>query len=144
MPFRLIEVTTDEQFEKMMPSYWAAFNNPRSVGLELNFPIKGDGPEAVAAAIEDCKKRMMSAWHGNPVGHYIQILDDENNDAVVGSAYWCFYDNEHNRWMNEREDDKDCVTWWPAESEIRKYTMMQDEQKQVPKLERQKKPHVCK
>jgi len=145
MPFRLIEVTTDTQFEKMMPGLWEAMDNPRNVLKELSFPVKGEGPDAVANAMKDCKDRLMGAWHANPGGHFLQILDEDNGDAVVASAYWSFYDNDNNPFLDPgKPDPKKLATWWPEGSEIRKYTILLEDQGKIPKLVRQKRPHLCK
>jgi len=103
------------------------------------FPAKGDGPEAESKAIEMAKNRFIGSLHANPVGHYIQILDADNNDAIVAAAYWSFFDHEHNPYL---EPSDTSPGWWPAESEIWKYTKMARYQGQIPRLERQRRPHA--
>lgn len=141
MHFRIIEVKTDEQIEEMMASFWRGLNNPRNVLRELVFPVKGDGHEAVENAIEDCKDRFLQGLHSNPVGHYIQVLDSDNNDTVVAAALWNFFDKDHNPFLNATAREP---AWWPKDSEIWKYTKMADEQGLIPRLIRQQRPHACK
>lgn len=145
MPFRLREITTDAEFEQMMPSFWKGFNNPRSVLRELVFPVKGDGPDAEMKAVETAKNRFLEGWHANPVGHYIQVLDEDDNNVVVASASWNFYNEEHNPYTKPKDEDPaENVKWWPEDSEIRSYVSMAIENGLVPQRERQRKSHFCK
>ncbi|KAF4635646.1 hypothetical protein G7Y89_g2446 [Cudoniella acicularis] len=143
MSFQLIEVKTDEQFEKMMPGFWAGYTHPRNALMELMYPIKGGGPSALAEAMEDCKTRLLSSWRANPLAHYIQILDGGNNNAVVGSAMWIICDSEHNPFSKKSEEKpEDGVVWWPEGSDIRKFTNRAIEEATVLKVKRQTRPHL--
>lgn len=142
----MVEVTTDKQFEKTMPSFWAAYTDPRNALMELIYPVKRTGPDALKDAMEKCKKRMLASWHASAAAHYIQILDSDDNDTVVGSALWNIFDAEHNPY-GKPSDDKSKpgkgVDWWPEGSDIQRFTAMALQQLNALKAERQRRPHLC-
>jgi len=144
MHFRLIKVRTDAQFEKMMPNLWESLNNIRNVLRELNFPVKGDGPDAVAKAVEDCKNRLLASLYANPGGHGVQIFDEENENAVVASTYWSFFDDQNNTFLLHpgKQDPEERATWWPFGSEIWRFTVLIEDQSLALKFERLKKLHT--
>lgn len=141
MHFRLIEATTEEQIAAMIPSFWAAFHDPRHKGMELTYPIKGTGPQAIKEAMEDCKKRMIAAWKNNTTGHYLQVLN--SNDIVIGATLWNIYDEENNPYLRAPPREVK-VDWWPEGSAIQKFTKMAMGQALPLKFERQKRPHLGK
>lgn len=146
MSFHLIEVQTTSQFTKMMPSFWASYTHPRKALMELVYPIKSASPTALTEAKEDCLQRRLSSWKSSSVEHYIQILDRENEDAVVASALWSFYDERNNPFVpisTGGENSGAGIYWWPEGSDIQKFTMKAMEQVEDLKMKRQKRPHLC-
>lgn len=146
MNLRLIEATTDEQFGRMIPSFWDALDNPRNAGKELLYPVKGDGAEAVAEAKEDCRKRMTADWkNSRSVCHCLQILDSHNSDVVVGAALWNIYNSENNPFIKFPPDGHPTVDvdWQPNGSTIQKFTKIVREQQIPLRLQRQRRPHLC-
>ncbi|KAF2815720.1 acyl-CoA N-acyltransferase [Mytilinidion resinicola] len=80
---KLSEVTSEADFDAIMPVLFRAFHSPYNSFSKFFNPIH----TTLEAAIQDSKARQVAMWKGNQDCHWLKVTDAESGD-VIGAACW--------------------------------------------------------
>lgn len=141
--FCIEQVPKGSSFKDIVPIYFGGNYNPRNACFEFVYPIRGSSKEAYDTAEEDCRNRIATSFSKDPCCHWIQILDDDNDGAVVAVLNLYIYDNnDKNPHNKDSYPPVDVVTWWP-EGEKRKFVNRIFEISFGLSRARKRRPHMC-
>jgi hypothetical protein len=137
MTFQLTEVTSDSDFDQLIPLLWRSYAVPRITLLPLLFPAENDSPEAREKQVAQCKAAMMHLHHADPSSHWLKVTDVETGTTVAGCR-WHVHEKDPYSNMPEKPF---VVTSWP-EGDRRKYATMCIGDIILPRRTRYRKPHL--
>jgi len=135
MPFNLLELTSDSDFEELVQVEWDSYETPYCNLIRLFFPIFGEGAEGRTEAMKEGIQRQ-TAWHkGDPTSHWVTVTDTDSG-KMVGAACWHVY--ESNPYATESDEECD----WYAKGEDRDMANMLMGQFLTPRMTYMTKPHI--
>lgn len=138
MALKLQEVTSDSEFDDIVPLQWISYETPFNPFLILFCPTRGSGPTARADSMQESKERQVQ-WHNlDPTSHWIKVVDE--NGTVIAAAQWNVHDSDP---YAKPPDEPFTAYWWP-EGEGRQLAEAALAQWLGPRTERMRKPHLCK
>jgi hypothetical protein len=137
MTFQLTEVTSDSDFDQLIPLLWRSYAVPRITFLPLLFPAENDSPEAHEKQVVQCKAAMMHLHHGDSSSHWLKVTDAETGFVVAGCRW---HVHEKVPYSNMPENPF-VVTSWP-EGDRRKYATKCIGDIILPRRTRYRKPHL--
>ncbi|ORY18371.1 hypothetical protein BCR34DRAFT_654405 [Clohesyomyces aquaticus] len=85
--FQFEEVTSDADFDELIPALWHSYSHPRIPFLPLLFPADESDPHGQETAIEKSKVMLLQAHHADPTGHWFKVTDS-NTGKIVGGCRW--------------------------------------------------------
>ena len=136
MPFDILQISSDTDFDELVRVEWASYEQPHCKLIRLFCPILGDGPEARAASLKESTERQLS-WHKeDPTSRWIKAVDHETG-KIAGAACWHVY--EKNPYGEQSEEE---CTWFP-EGESRELANSLMGQFLTPRMKYMAKPHMC-
>lgn len=91
--FRIEEVPDGYNFKEYASVMMKSFTTPRQPSWNFVFPIKDSSPEAFEEGVENASKRLSSEHSSSSNLHYVQVMDDDNNGAIVAGAGFHIHEN---------------------------------------------------
>lgn len=141
MPFQLLEVKNDSEFQEIMEVHRASFQSGE--GLRLWTLIYADpsdikdDPEGQAVALQEGIKRTIAKHRADPASHWIKVVENDSN-RVVGAARWVVAtSNPHT------SPPVADAFWWP-EGEQREFANLLMKQFREAWYRQMQRPHICK
>lgn len=138
MPFELREVTSDDRFDEVIPLQWVSYETPHNGFFILFCPTRGEGPDARADSLQESKERQIQWHHADPTSRWIEVVDTDTGKAIA-AAQW----NVHESDPFAKPSPPMTAYWWP-EGEGRRFADMALGEWLGPRVERMRKPHLCK
>ena len=138
MTLKLQEVTSDSEFDDIVPLQWTSYETPFNPFLILFCPTRGTGPTAREESMQESKERQAQWHHADPSSHWIKVVDDAG--TVIAAAQWNVYDSDP---FAKRSEEPFTAYWWP-EGEGRQFAEAALGQWLGPRMERMRKPHLRK
>lgn len=140
MSLSLHQVTSDSDFDEIIDCAWTSYETPHNAAWKFFHPIWGPNPSDRTVAIQESKKRQLEFHHSRPgISNWVKVVDN-GTGTVAGAALWCFFEKDP---YKDHPEKKMTCFWWPAGPK----RMMADEmmgQVMGPRIERMRKPHLCK
>lgn len=145
--FRIEEVPDGYSFNEYAYVMMKSFTTPRQANWEFAFPVKGSSTEAFDEGVEDARKRLSSEHSSGPNFHYVQVVDDDSNSAIVAGAGFHIYEsNDANPHANKGPypPTEQLIDWWPEGSDTRKFIAAIIGVNLAICRARMRRPHICK
>lgn len=137
MPLQLAEVTSDSDFDHLIPLLWLSYESPRIPFLPLLFPVNDESPKAREKAVQRTKEVMMHMHHADPSSHWLKVTDTDT-DTIVAGARWHVHEADP---YSSAPEKSFVVTSWP-EGDRRKFATMNIGQVILPRMKRYRRPHL--
>lgn len=139
MPLELQEVTSDADFDELIPLQWISYEQPFNPFLIIFCPTRGTDPTARAESIQESKERQLQ-WHkADPSSHWLKVVDTDTG-KVIGGAEW----NVHESDPYAKPPEQPFTAYWWEEGEKRQFVDAALGQWMAPRMERMRKPHLRK
>lgn len=137
MDLQVAEVTSDSDFDEIVPLLWLAYSNPRIPYLPLLFPAENDSPEAREKQVKLSKDGLMHAHHSNPSSHWIKVTD-KSSGKIVAACRWHIHEKDP---YSGKPPLVLNLTAWP-EGDRKKFAEMSLGSIILPRRQRYTRPHV--
>ncbi|KAF2657387.1 hypothetical protein K491DRAFT_714424 [Lophiostoma macrostomum CBS 122681] len=106
MTLKLEEVTTDKDFDEILPVLYAAFGEPYNALRQWFIPVHTDVDDAIEAA----KVRTSKKWKEHDNIHWIKVTDTDSG-MIIGAAEWEIRESI----PKADGDDKPINAYWHTE-----------------------------
>ena len=137
MPLQLAEVTSDSDFDILIPLLWLSYENPRIPFLPLLFPVEDESAEAREKAVQRTKEIMINMHHVDLSSHWFKVTDTDT-DTIIAGARWHVHQVDP---YSSAPEKPFVVTSWP-EGDRRKFATMNIGQVILPRMKRYRRPHL--
>jgi hypothetical protein len=137
MTFQLSEVSSDSDFDQLIPLLWRSYATPCITLLPLLFPVENDSPQAHEKQVAQCKAVMMHMHHSDPSSHWLKVTDTTTGSVIAGCR-WHVYDKDP---YSNAPEKPFVVTSWP-EGDCRKYAERCLGAIILPRKSRYRRPHL--
>lgn len=137
MPLQLRQVTSDADFDVLIPLQWTSYEDPFNPFLILFCPIRGTGPTARAESLQESKERQLQWHNADPSSQWLQVVDTDTG-MVIGGAEW----NVHESDPYAKPPEHPLTAYWWEEWEKREFVDQALSQWMGPRMERMRKPHL--
>ncbi|KAI9881207.1 MAG: hypothetical protein M1830_007185 [Pleopsidium flavum] len=136
MPLELQEVTSDSEFDEIIPLQWLSYESPFNGFFILFCPTRGSGDNARANSIQESKERQIQWFHADSSSRWIKVVDTDTGMAV-GAALWHIHESN----PFSKPPPPLTAYWWP-EGDGRRFVDMALGQWMTPRVERMRRPHL--
>lgn len=137
MPLQLAEVTSDSDFDHLIPLLWLSYESPPIPFLPLLFPVNDESPKAREKAVQRTKEVMMHMHHADPSSRWLKVTDTDS-DTIVAGARWHVHEADP---YSSAPEKSFVVTSWP-EGDRRKFATLNIGQVVLPRMKRYRRPHL--
>lgn len=132
------ELSSEAEFPTVIRSEWISHQAPYNAVFALFCPVIGSHPTAREEAIQESTLRQYTAHKNDPASHWIKVVDQDNDDKVLGAAIW--YIHHADPYSKPPEQPLTCF-WWP-EGPKREMADQVVGQMLVSRAEKMSKPHL--
>ena len=77
MPLQLSEVTSDAEFDDIIPVYWASYEDPYVSFMRIMYPVKDSSPEARKESMDESKLRVIGMHRHDPSSTWIKVVNTD-------------------------------------------------------------------
>ncbi|PCG88769.1 Acyl-CoA N-acyltransferase [Penicillium occitanis (nom. inval.)] len=88
MAFELAEVTSDGDFDELIPLLWRAYSaEPRVTPLSLTFPADDDSTAAREKQVAQCQAAMMHMHRSDATSHWLKVTNVATGKIIAGCRW---------------------------------------------------------